>query len=865
MSGLDTPMFRQYLSIKAEYPDVLLFYRMGDFYELFGDDARWTAAALELTLTTRNKDAEDPIPMCGVPWHAADGYLRRLLDMGKKIAIAEQIEDPRARAGGPNKIVRREVVRVLTPGLAVDGVDAHEPAWLVCAGELEGRFALGYLDASTGDLRVAQAKDAEELTAELSKVDAREILLCGAVPEFLAVCVTRLPLAVGEIRRLHTRFGRAFTALDVVGQGVVATLVHYAETHLKSTLPHVNRLIVEKAGGTLDIDDATRRNLEVFRPMRGAGRAGTLVGLLDECRTGMGGRLLREWIAAPLLDIAAINTRQDAVALFVADTTARESVRELLRGVSDVERIAGRVAQRTASPRDLGALRDALSLCAAPELARRLPTDLALDVRDDIDFWLVDEPPAASGEGGLLRDGADPEVDRLRGLSFDAKAGISAMEARLKEQTGISSLKVRSNGVFGYYIEITKSNLEKVPRTWHRKQTIATGERFITPELKEYEEQVSGAEERLLSLEARQFTDLRERVAGQLHRLLLLARGLAELDVHAAFAHLAVENRYVRPVVDEGPEIVLVGSRHPVVEATRLRGGSLAAGSGGALGERFVPNDLRLGQAGGKLVLLTGPNMAGKSTLMRQVALIVLMAQIGCFVPARSAVIGRCDRLFVRVGASDDMTRGQSTFMVEMAETANILQRAGPRALVLLDEVGRGTSTYDGLAIAWAVAEDLHDRVKCRAVFATHYHELAALAESCDHVRNLHVSASEQGDQLVFLRTLREGPAPGSYGLQCARQAGLPKPVLDRARRLLGQLERKRPKPEATQMSLLGGAESSVGAASASAGPAQSRPEPAIVREPPVVQSLRDLDPDAMSPRQAHEALYQLKRMLEPS
>ncbi len=839
MSGLDTPMFRQYLSIKAEYPDVLLFYRMGDFYELFGDDARWTAAALELTLTTRNKDAEDPIPMCGVPWHAVDGYLRRLLDLGRKIAIAEQVEDPRAAKG----IVRREVVRVLTPGLAVDGVDAHEPAWLVCAGEHEGRFALGYLDVSTGDLRVAEVRDAEALTAELAKVDAREMLLCGAVPEFTAVCVTRVELAIGEIRRLHARFGRPYTALGVVGQGVVATLLSYAEVHLKSALPHVNRLIVEQAGGTLDMDDATRRNLEVFRPMRGSGRAGTLIGLLDQCRTGMGGRLLREWLAAPLLEVALIEARQDVVQQFVDDGVARERVRELLRGVSDVERIAGRVAQRTASPRDLGALRDALGLAAEPELAHRLPADLVADVRADIGTWLVDDPPVASGEGGMLRDGADADVDRLRALSFDAKSGISAMEARLRDETGIGSLKVRSNGVFGYYIEITKSNLDKVPKAWHRKQTIANGERFITAELKEFEEAVSGAEERILVLEARQFTDLRERVATQLPRLLAVARAIAELDVYAAFAHLAVENRYVRPRVDDGAEITLVASRHPVVEASRRS-------------ERFVPNDLRLGQPGGHLVLLTGPNMAGKSTLMRQVALIVLMAQIGCFVPARTAAIGRCDRLFVRVGASDDLTRGQSTFMVEMAETANILQRAGARSLVFLDEVGRGTSTYDGLAIAWAVAEDLHDRVRCRAVFATHYHELAALAESCDHVRNLHVSASEQGDQLVFLRTLREGPAPGSYGLQCARQAGLPKPVLDRARRLLGQLERKRPKPAATQMALFGGVE---------VVEAPERPEAVIARDVPALAQLRGIDPDLLTPRQAHDALYQLKRLLEES
>jgi DNA mismatch repair protein MutS len=852
MSGLDTPMFRQYFAIKAEYPDVILFYRMGDFYELFGEDARWTAAALELTLTSRNKDAAEPVPMCGVPYHAVDSYLRRLLELGKKIAIAEQVEDPRAAKG----IVRREVVRVLTPGLAVDGVDAHEPAWLVCAGQVEvlGRssLALGYLDASTGDLRVVEVKDLDELHAAYSKVDAREVLLCGDVPELPALCVSKIPFAVVDTKRFQARFGRSYAALGVAAQGVVNTLVHYAETHLKSALPHVNRLIVEQAGGTLDIDDATRRNLEVFRPMRGSGRAGTLVGLLDACRTGMGGRLLREWLAAPLLDIAAITARQDAVDAFVQDAGARESVRGLLRGVSDIERIAGRVAQRTASPRDLGALRDTLARlpeltasCAHPVLSGRLPADLGDDLRSDIDFWLVDEPPVASGEGGLLRDGADAEVDRLRGLSFDAKGAISSMESRLKEQTGIHSLKIRNNGVFGYYIEITKSNLDKVPKTWHRKQTIANGERFITPELKEYEEQVSGAEERLLVLEARQFTELRERLALHLPRVLGLARGVAELDVFASFAHLAVEHRYARPVVDDGAEIALVACRHPVVEATR-RSGS----------ERFVPNDLRIGQPGGRLVLLTGPNMAGKSTLMRQVALIVLMAQIGCFVPARTARIGRCDRLFVRVGASDDLTRGQSTFMVEMAETANILQRAGPRSLVLLDEVGRGTSTYDGLAIAWAVAEDLHDRVRCRTVFATHYHELAALAESCDDVRNLHVSAAEQGDQLVFLRTLKEGPAPGSYGVQCARQAGLPGPVLARARRLLGQLERKRPKPEATQLSLFG-----------SASPPEEvvapRTQAPVVHASAVEDALRELDPDMLSPREAQAALYTLKRLLE--
>jgi DNA mismatch repair protein MutS len=592
------------------------------------------------------------------------------------------------------------------------------------------------------------------------------------------------------------------------------------------------------------LDEATTRNLELFRPLRGSGRKGTLLGLLDRCRTAMGGRRLRDWLSAPLLDLDAIAARQQAVEAFAGGL--REAVTERLGQVADIERIAAKVAQGIGGPRDLVALGHSLSrigelagLLADPALAGRLPADLAPDVAADIAQWLVDEPPAGLDDGGFIRPGADPELDRLRTLSTDAKGSIAAMEERLRAETEIASLKIRHNDVFGYFIEVTKANLHRVPASWHRKQTISTGERYITAELKEYEEAVSGAEERRIRIEGEHFRTLRMRVGVGVPRIMAIAQGVAELDVFATFAELAAHHRWVRPTLDDEGTIDLKAARHPVIEAVRKE-------------ERFVPNDLRL-DATSRLLLLFGPNMAGKSTLMRQVALIAVMAQIGCPVPASSARVGLVDRLFVRVGASDDLARGQSTFMVEMGETANILAGATSRSLVLLDEIGRGTSTYDGLAIAWAVGEDLHDRVGCRTIFATHYHELAALTESCGRARAAHVAVAESGEKVRFLRIVREGPAPGSFGIQCARLAGLPRLVVERATALLKQLEKRRPKAEATQLSLFG------------ARPVEEHAPPAAPLVDPVRAALLEVDPDTLTPRAALDELYRLRRLAEES
>ncbi len=840
----ETPMLRQYRDLKSQVPDALLFYRMGDFYELFGDDAVWTAAALELTLTTRDRDTPDPLPMCGVPWHSADGYLRRLLDMGKKVAIAEQVEDPRFAKG----IVKREIARVLSPGLAADAVDSHDPAWLVAIGGTQGAWGLAFLDASTGDLRCADVTDPGALAAELSRHGPREALIQPSAdsPEIRAlvgdVCTTVVDDFRVDRAELSARFGVATDTL-AFGLGAACAALRYAGDRLKADLRNVTALRTYRVGNSMGIDEATARNLEIFRPLRGTGRKGTLLGLLDRCATAMGGRLLRDWLGAPLVAATEINTRLDAVAAF--EPSLRSHARGQLARVADIERIAAKVAQGLGGPRDLVALGQ--SLVAVRELAAylagplaRLPTDLADDVADDIGRWLVDEPPAGLDDGGFIRDGADAQLDRLRGLATNAKGQIAAMEERLRAEADIGSLKVRHNDVFGYYIEVTKAHLHKVPHTWHRKQTIANGERYITAELKEYEEAVSGADEKRIKLEGEFFRALRGRLGEAVPRLMAIARGVAEIDVFANFAELAEGHRWVRPELDASREIDIRGGRHPVIEVARRE-------------ERFVPNDIVIGERS-RCFLLFGPNMAGKSTLMRQVALVVLMAQIGCFVPATRARIGLVDRLFVRVGASDDLARGQSTFMVEMGETANILAGATERSLVLLDEIGRGTSTYDGLAIAWAVAEDLHDRVRCRTLFATHYHELAALTESCSGAKASHVAVSEQGDKIVFLRTVRDGPAPGSYGIQCGRLAGLPKSVVERATKLLKQLEKKRPRTEANQLSLFG-----FGQAAPASEPVHVPPPEPLVD--PVRSALLEIDPDTLTPRSALDELYRLRRM----
>ncbi len=855
MSGAaDTPMMRQYLEIKAQVPDAILMYRMGDFYELFFDDARVAAEVLQLTLTSRNKSDPEPIPMAGIPYHALDGYLRQLVDAGHKVAIAEQREPP---ADSKIKLMRRELVRVVTPGLPwdSDGLDARESCWVAAVSGV-GPVGLALLDVSTGELRVTEVADHAAAAAELTRVEARELVLEDTAAEspLIAAATKGVSRTVADdawfdriaadralCDLLGTRDLRGFGARGLgPGIGAAGALVTYARETARVSLEHVRRLVVYQTDGHMVIDEATRRNLELLRPLRGTSRKGTLVHLLDQCRTPMGGRLLREWLSRPLVDVAAIQERQEAVRALL-DGHRREAIREHLRLVADLERLSAKAAQGTANARDLVALAGSLqalpgvvgALSGQPAFVGWVPADLVPDVAADVVRWLVDEPPASLTEGGLIRPGVHADLDELVAIAREGKGAIARMEAQLRAATGIErGLKVRHNKVFGYFIEVTQANLGGVPDAWHRKQTLANCERYITPELKEFEEKVLGADERRKELEYALFRDVRDRVAAAVERLQALASAVARIDVVAAFAEVAVDRRYCRPTLDASTDLSITAGRHPVVESMPLD-------------DRFVPNDLELDDAR-RLVILTGPNMAGKSTVMRQVALIALMAQIGAFVPADAARIGVCDRIFVRVGASDDLARGQSTFMVEMSETAAILNQATARSLILLDEIGRGTSTYDGLSIAWAVAEAVHDAVGARAIFATHYHELVSLADEKAHVVNLHVAVSEWGERIIFLRTLREGGASKSYGIQCARLAGMPDDVVERARGLLVELERRpRYGPPTRQLSLF-----------------SPRAEAPPAKPNPALEALTGLDPDALTPRQALDALYRLKALV---
>ncbi|MCB9759305.1 MAG: DNA mismatch repair protein MutS [Alphaproteobacteria bacterium] len=850
-----TPMFEQYDALKAQHSDALLFFRMGDFYELFYDDARVVSEQCELTLTARNKDSDGgPIPMAGVPHHAARGYIRDLVDKGFKIAIADQVEDPRQAKG----LVRREVVRVVSPGVGLDPDDIvpREACWLVsvCAAAGEGPWGLALLDVSTGDLRVTETPLKQGILDELERARAREAVLPTSLIEDAELAEALRGLTVNpredllfDVDAARRSLARRFDRPDLAEFGcqehgpslaAAEALLTYAQQNARTELPHLTRLRPYGVTGFMVLDSATRRNLELERPIRGTGRKGTLLHLLDRTGTAMGGRMLREWMAYPLLDLDRICQRHDAVGCLVEDGLKRRDIREHLKAVSDIERLAGKLAQRTANARDLVRLRGSIealpavlaSLAELPPLVHLIPEDLCEDVAAQVATWLVDEPPTAITEGGLIRAGVDAELDELISLSRDGKAHIAAMEAREREATEISSLKIKYNKVFGYFLEISRANLHRVPEHYLRKQTLSNAERFITPELKEFEEKVLGADERRKALEAERFVELREALQPAVPRLQVLSRLVAELDVYAALAEVAADNRYVRPEMDLSCALTLTAARHPVVEQQDL-------------GERFVPNDVTLLPQGRRLLIVTGPNMSGKSTVLRQTALLVLMAQMGGFVAADAARVGVCDRIFTRVGASDDLASGQSTFMVEMSETANILHNATERSLVLLDEIGRGTSTYDGLAIAWAVAEALHDRIRARGMFATHYHELVQLADSRPNVANVSVSVSEWGEKIIFLRRLKEGGASRSYGIQCARLAGMPRLVVERAKTLLVELEKHAAVHPTPQLSLFG----------------YQAPAPAPPPVDPIREALAEVDPDTMSPREALDALYRLR------
>ncbi|MCB9573559.1 MAG: DNA mismatch repair protein MutS [Kofleriaceae bacterium] len=928
---------RQFLDVKDQYPEAIVFFRLGDFYEMFFEDAVVAARALDLTLTTRDKGREDAVPMCGVPHHAARGYIARLTEAGHKVVLVEQVEDPKQAKG----LVRREVVRVITPGVMLDDevLEPKAARYLAAvvpqarAGAGDGdAWGLAYLDVTTGEFRATALRGVAALADELARVAPREVLahaddladdgaaaparsrwrvawtavtptsatearrrLADELPDApLAAAPAPRPTAIaGRGRRPGAGRGRAAAAPAVepaadadaaaeAGRAAAASAAAAVLDYARATQPAgalpLTRLAVYDASHAVVLDEAAIANLELVQTLMGGKKQGSLLAVIDDTATAPGGRLLRRWLLYPLTEVAAIRRRQDAVEWLVERPSTRAALRDELAGVHDLERLAGKATLGVATPRDLARLRDAVlrlpalaariaagqggALDALPGLPGLLdlgpvatPALAALAAR--LDAALVADPPVMLKDGGVIRDGHDATVDEARRLADGGKDAILAIELRERERSGIPSLKVRYNRVFGYYIEITKSQLARVPADYVRKQTVATGERYVTTELAELEAKVLGAQQTLLDREAALFRDLCGDVAGHAPALADAGAAVAAVDALASLAEVAARRGYVRPVVDDGLAIAITDGRHPVIEAL------LPAGT-------FVPNDCQLDAAPvstEQILLVTGPNMAGKSTFMRQVAQIVLLAQAGSFVPAAAATIGVCDRVYTRVGAADNLSRGDSTFMVEMRETAAILAGATRRSLVVLDEVGRGTSTFDGVSIAWAVAEYLHDAIGARTLFATHYHELCALAEARPRVKNVSVAVREHKGEIVFLRRVVAGGASRSYGIDVARLAGLPRSVIGRARQILGRLEGGASlgatAGRTAQLSLLPLTPPPDAAPVAHV--AHVAPAPAVEPAPAAPDALRvrlaALDPDRMTPLDALVALAELRRL----
>lgn len=821
-AGQLTPMLRQYYEIKKNYPGTLLFFRMGDFYEMFYDDALIGAREMEITLTARHKEHGTPVPMCGIPHHSAAGYITKLVKKGFRVALCEQTENPKAGT----KLVKREVVRVITPGTALESqlLETKQNNYLatVCgAGEGMG---LAVLDLSTGEFLTTQFNGEtawQRVQEQLEVFSVREILFPNSLAPLFNYSLSKKDSSTHKPNTLSDSGSTTFkdcaltplddwlfgfdhadsllrtqlgvTSLDGFGLDgrifaicAAGAAVHYINETQKAQAAHLSEISYFEPSEYLVLDSTTVSNLELATASDGI-TSHCLLGVLDQTQTGMGARLLRQWVLRPSVKLGEIEARLDSVDELKGSAIKRDQLRRLLEPMADLERLCGKVTLGRANARDLISLR--LSIEILPRLRQSLSDsrssllqvlaeslDELEDLRSLIAGAIADEPPAAMNEPGMIRDGYSPELDELRNLAHSGKSYIAAIEARERGRTGISTLKVKFNNVFGYFIEISHANKDRVPSDYERKQTLVNAERFTTPELKEYEAKVLGAEERIVELEVELFNDVRRRVANQVKRIQGVARAVATLDVIASLAETAALRNYVRPQLHEGDEIEIRAGRHPVIET---------------LGERFVPNDLSLNNTTDRLLIITGPNMGGKSAYLKQSALIVVMAQMGSFVPANSAKIALVDRIFTRVGASDNLARGRSTFMVEMIETSNILNTATPRSLVLLDEVGRGTATFDGLSLAWAIAEYLHDndRHSAKALFATHYHELTELAKMRPGVRNYQVAVSESKGEIVFLRKVVPGAASKSYGIEVARLAGLPKTVVERAREILSNLE----------------------------------------------------------------------------
>jgi DNA mismatch repair protein MutS len=870
-----TPMMQQYLRIKAEHADVLLFYRMGDFYELFYDDARRAAQLLGITLTARGQSAGAPIPMAGVPVHSVDGYLARLARLGESVAICEQIGDP-AKSKGP---VERRVIRIVTPGTVTDAALLDERReTLLAAVAVEGRrFGLAWLELSAGRFTMLEGEGAVALAAELERLHPAELLWPegagepGAGPDS-GPDAALLPAGTVARRRPPWHFELASASrlltdqlgtLDLRGYGAdslplaiaaAGALLQYVRDTQKSALPHIRALRVEERGDALQIDAATRRNLELDRG-QGSREDASLIALLDVAATSMGSRALRRWLGRPLTDPALLRGRYAAVGALL-DDLRYEPLREALRAVGDIERILARVALRTARPRDLTGLRS--SIAALPAVRAALPPGLlgaapaleALaagvaehgDVLDLLERSIAPEPPVVLRDGGVIAGGHDAELDELRRIATHTDDYLLELEARERERTGIGSLKLGYNRVQGFFIEIARSQAERVPADYLRRQTVRNAERFITPELKSFEDKVLGAREKALARERELYEEVLQQLIDRLAPLQRTAESIAEIDALAALAERARVLRWSRPELVAEPRLSIAAGRHPIVEQHSS--------------EPFVPNDLEL-DARERMLIITGPNMGGKSTYMRQTALIAILAHIGSWVPAERAVIGPLDRVFTRIGAADDLAGGRSTFMVEMTETANILHNATERSLVLMDEVGRGTSTYDGLALAWAAARHLATRVRAFTLFATHYFELTALAGEVDGVRNVHLDAAEHGDGIVFLHAVKAGPASRSYGLAVAQLAGVPREVIQAARRRLESLEAQR------DAAVAAGPQAELPLfAATTAAPGRGPSADALAGDAVATELRRELealDPDELTPRAALEALYRLR------
>ncbi|MEZ5399259.1 MAG: DNA mismatch repair protein MutS [Bryobacteraceae bacterium] len=796
MSDQSTPLMRQYHSIKQQVPNTLLMFRLGDFYEMFFEDAVTAAGELQITLTARNKEKGEPIPMCGVPHHSAENYIARLVQKGYRVAICDQVEDPKLA----RKIVRREVTRIVTPGTATDAnlLRSGENNFLAALVHDKDRAGLAWVDVSTGEFRAAEA-DAADAAAMLETLGASETLLPENAPAIEGL-TTRLDGWIFDFDYAERTLKEHFRLLSLDGCGLAAkplavgaagAVLHYLRDTQRSTLEHIEPPAYRERSGSMTLDAVTVRNLELVEPLfAGESREVTLLSALDRTSTPMGARLLRARLLRPSMETAEIEARLDAVEVFARAPIPRATTRKTLGEILDLERLLAKATLGAGTPRELLALGrslaripvlaaglDGLDAARIAELRARLdPVD---DVRDAILNALADEPPVNIADGGVIRDGYRPELDELRDISRNSKQYIAAIEVRERARTSIGSLKVRFNNVFGYYIEVSKPNLHLVPDGYERKQTLVNAERFTTPELKELEAKILEAEDKILTIEKEIFNGLRAQAASQAARIRQSAAAIAELDVSAALAETAVAQQFSRPRFATGGEMRVVAGRHPVIERLAEREAA-----------RFIPNDLSLDRDARFLAIITGPNMGGKSTYLRQAALITILAQVGSFVPAREATLPIVDRVFTRIGAADNLARGRSTFMVEMTETATILNTATADSFIVLDEIGRGTSTYDGLALAWAVVEYIHERIGARTLFATHYHELTELAEQLNGVANLHVSVKEAGEQIIFLRRVEPGIADRSYGIEVARLAALPAAVIERAREVLALHEK---------------------------------------------------------------------------